>query len=254
MSERSVIIRPLKASDEKLVRFVIGKAALEPLACANHWDYLHPLSLSIWMALSAVFVHFMKWWPSGAHGILGYLRPLPAIAAFALPVIFFIDWINRPDFEKRTQAILHQADMVDILNYYAKPSSGLWILDFGNKFVGLIALDATGDSDSEKKAKTSSRRSKQPALQAMIRHFYVDEPYRTTGIQDDLLQYAIRQTFESGANIKSIQAESTALLPYIKKSLVPVGFKPIGRSRKVGLFGWQFEEMVLDRSCWEEKQ
>lgn len=36
MVEPAAKIRPFKPSDEKLVRFIIAKANLEPLAVANH--------------------------------------------------------------------------------------------------------------------------------------------------------------------------------------------------------------------------
>ena len=34
----------------------------------------------------------MSWWPVEEHGIWGYLRPLPAFAVSALPLMFAIDW------------------------------------------------------------------------------------------------------------------------------------------------------------------
>lgn len=57
--------------------------------------YTHPLILGVWTLLSLAFVHVMDWWPSshpGLLGILGYLKPLPAFASMAVPIMVSIDW------------------------------------------------------------------------------------------------------------------------------------------------------------------
>lgn len=54
-----------------------------------------PTYLSVWVLLSTVLVTVFKLWPdtdTGSSTVLGYLRPLPAIAACLLPVLYYIDW------------------------------------------------------------------------------------------------------------------------------------------------------------------
>jgi hypothetical protein len=117
MADDSARIRRCEAADEKLVRFIIGKAAFEPLAVANRWGasrpyislqsldtltaYVHPIFLGVWFALAVVMVQYMNWWPSNGPSILKILSPLPAFAAMAVPLMFFVDW-----YESRTWLIL----------------------------------------------------------------------------------------------------------------------------------------------------
>ena len=55
--------------------------------------YTNPVTISIWVLLSAIFVQYMKWWPASAeYGWVSYLRPLPALASMAVPIMFFVDW------------------------------------------------------------------------------------------------------------------------------------------------------------------
>lgn len=39
-----------------------------------------------------MLVQFMGWSPKPQFGLIGYLRPVPAFGAMALPFIFLIDW------------------------------------------------------------------------------------------------------------------------------------------------------------------
>jgi hypothetical protein len=54
---------------------------------ATHW-----LTLSIWLALSLAMVEYMQWWPKPEQGLLGYLGPIPAFGAMAVPFIALFDW------------------------------------------------------------------------------------------------------------------------------------------------------------------
>jgi hypothetical protein len=111
MTDRTTQIRPLQQSDDKFVRFAIGKAWLEPLAIANrrgkslclrqlHFKklliiltvYAHPFTISAWVLLSYMIVEFASMWPTNQYGFLGYLRPVPVFAASAVPIMFLIDW------------------------------------------------------------------------------------------------------------------------------------------------------------------
>ncbi|KAF8626526.1 hypothetical protein AX15_004831 [Amanita polypyramis BW_CC] len=246
MTGDSAHIRRFEDADGRLVRLIIGKAALEPLAVANRWGYAHPIFLSVWLALSMALVQCMNWWPSQGLSFLRFLSPLPAFAAMAVPLMFFVDWFNRNDFEDRAQEILRRQDAADFAHYYSGvPGSGLWIVEYGEKFVGLIAMDAK--EDDKKNKKNVSKR----VNQATIRHFYVDEPFRSTGIQDDLLAHAIRHTFET-SSIVTVNVEGNPLTSYVQKALRSAGFVQGNKLRSIGLFGWQLHEMVLDKARWKE--
>lgn len=113
MTEHVARIRPYRASDERVVRFALGKSNLESLAVANHRGArsaynlcgvvidlsclkilacTHPLTIALWLGLSSIFIEYMRWWPKNAHGLMGFLTPLPAIAAMAVPIMFLVDW------------------------------------------------------------------------------------------------------------------------------------------------------------------
>ena len=53
---------------------------------------MHPIILAIWVALSAVMVQYLKWWPKPQTGWFEYFKVVPAFAAMAVPVMFFVDW------------------------------------------------------------------------------------------------------------------------------------------------------------------
>lgn len=110
-------IRPYVASDRKLVLLKVGKSNMEGLAVANNRSrvffmltslcflliskaYLHPLTLGVWLAFTAAFIHLMNWWPSNHHGFWSYLAPVPAFAATAVPVMAVVDWFAPTFFLK----------------------------------------------------------------------------------------------------------------------------------------------------------
>ncbi|KAF8807453.1 hypothetical protein BYT27DRAFT_7241992 [Phlegmacium glaucopus] len=239
-------IRSYEAKDKKLVQFMIGKANFATLAVANQRVYTNPVTLAIWIALSSVFVQYMKWWPIPSLGWLGYLKPLPAFASMAVPIMFFVDWINRPYFENQTQEVLRSSDLHDIPAYYSnKPGSGFWLLEYGDRFVGLIAVDATNNesddsSVSEIKGKT-----------ATIRHFFVDEAFRATNIQEDLLQHAVKHAFKD-PKVQRIEAFDSPLVPYLRTCLRNTGFQLDHNTKKIGLLGWSLGVRYLNRDGWKE--
>lgn len=127
--------------------------------------------------------------------------------------------------------------MHDILGYYSRsPSSGFWILDYDNHFVGLIALDA----------------SAQLAETAVVRHFYVDEVYRSSGVQVDLVKHAVQIAFDSDDRILRINAPDSLLTPYIGSCLQEAGFVVDYPIEEVGLFKWKIHMRTLEREVWKQ--
>ncbi|TFK41108.1 hypothetical protein BDQ12DRAFT_424841 [Crucibulum laeve] len=247
LNEKQVLMRPITPEDDKLVKFVVGKATMESLATANNRVYMNPLAIGIWLALTGIFIEYMHWWPTKENGILGYLKPVPALAAMAVPLMFLADWINRPYFDRQVQEVLRYPDMHNPSGYYSRsPASGFWILEYGGRFVGLISLDAS----PEVKPETSTDKS--PS--ALIRHFYVDEPYRGSGIQDDLLAFAVKHAFDRDTSLEVIRAPDSPLKLYARKSLVAAGFVLEDFTETVGILGWKLGTRILKRKDWERRQ
>ncbi|KAJ7361681.1 hypothetical protein DFH08DRAFT_844860 [Mycena albidolilacea] len=237
----SALIRPIDDSDDKLVRFMVAKANMESLAAANRRALYSPLYIAVWLALSAAFIEFMDWYPKPHYGFLGYLQPLPGFATIFVPLMFAVDWINRPYFEDLTQAALRAPDMrASIKAHYSRsPASGFWIVEYGDKFVGLIAIDASTEDDSTKRPEAKTT--------ATIRHFYVQEPYPAAGIQDDLLSHAVNHCFNKSTTVQQIKAPDSPLVPYARKSLKEAGFILEKTTETVGLFRWKLGMRSLQR-------
>jgi len=237
-------IRPFEPNDNKLVHFIIGKANFGVLGIANHRVYTHPIMIAAWIALSSVFVQYMGWWPKPEAGYLGYLKPVPAFASMAVPLMFLADWINRPFFEEQAQEVLRSPDLRNISAYYSRdPGSGFWLLEYRDNFVGLIAVDASNKPDT-----TSASDSK--GKTATIRHFYVDEPFRVANIQEDLLQHAIKHAF-SDPEVQRIEAFDSPLVPYLRTCLRSAGFQLDHHTKKIGLLGWNLGVRYLNRDEWK---
>ncbi|KAF4623429.1 hypothetical protein D9613_001853 [Agrocybe pediades] len=240
MPQSNAVIRLYEPKDKKLVQFMVGKANLQALAVANNKVYLHPLTIAIWLGLASVMIQYMNWWPAGKHGWMEYLKPLPALASVAVPLMFFVDWINRPQFEELTQQVMRYEDLHDITSYYSKQSSsGFWILELGDVFVGLIAVDASQSFDQ-----SSSGTS------AAIRHFHVEEAYRTTKIQNDLLKHAVNQAFDGNPKLNRIEALDSPFTPYIQQCLRESGFQFARYIKEVGLLKWKLSIRYLERDAW----
>lgn len=54
--------------------------------------YFSPITIAVWVALTCIFIEYFKWWPDKSFGWMSYLRPLPAFAAMAVPLMFAADW------------------------------------------------------------------------------------------------------------------------------------------------------------------
>ncbi|CCM01947.1 uncharacterized protein FIBRA_04020 [Fibroporia radiculosa] len=261
-------IRPFKVEEKRLVNFLIAKGDMEALATANRRGkcglYFHPLSLALWIGLSCVFIQLTGMWPKPEQGFLGYASPVPGLAAIAVPLMFLCDWINRPIFEEQADDDLRRPDLIDVPSYYSRsPSSGFWILEFSDKVVGFIAVDASLDSTSDKTIASSPapikrkdgrvKYSEGTSKMATIRHFYVDEPYRTVDIQSDLLSHAVQQVFASSPVVERIRASETPLKSYIGNALRKCGFEFELNTEKVGVLRWQNTIQVLKRQTWKKR-
>jgi hypothetical protein len=88
---------------------------------------------------------------------------------------------------------------------------------------------------------------------ATIRHFYVVEPYRLAGIQNDLLRHALSSMFADNSAIETALAHNNPLLPYVTKSLTEAGFQWGECVERLGVFRWQVKLRSLDRADFLSK-
>ena len=154
--------------------------------------------------------------------------------------------INRPYFEDQAQEVLRGSDLRDISAHYSRdPGSGFWVFEHGDQIIGLIAVDASKETDDDK-----SSASKSEEKTATIRHFYVDEAYRVAKIQGDLLEHAVKHAF-SNPKVQRIEAFDSPLVPYIRACLRNAGFKFDRNSKTIGLLRWSLSVRCLNRDEWK---
>ncbi|KAF7306973.1 hypothetical protein MIND_00490100 [Mycena indigotica] len=222
--DRRFTFRNAEAADERLVQFMVAKERLASLAAANKRTYINPLFLAVWFGLSYLFVDYLQWWPDFRYGAIALLRPVPAFASIFMPLIYIVDWLNRPSFEQLGREAVHAPDVQDFAAYYARnPASGFWILKMDDSFVGLIAIDAA-DAKATKIAR--------------IRHFFVQDPYPSSGVHKDLLKHALNHCF-AASQVEQIEATDISLASYASKALKDAGFVQQKELKTVGLLRWK---------------
>lgn len=123
--------------------------------------------------------------------------------------------------------------------------------------MGLIAIDAAKSAPPpspapDVKGFVPAQKKKGTSSVATIRHFYVDEPYRVAGIQNDLLAHAVRHTFDSDKAVQTIRAADSPLVPYVRESLRSTGFILQEYTERVGIFRWKLGVRSLSREDWQE--
>jgi GNAT superfamily N-acetyltransferase len=144
--------------------------------------------------------------------------------------------------------VLRHGDLSNVQEYYSRPAaSGFWLLEYGNTFVGLIAVDAT-------QAKKTGQGETRPPKTALIRHFYVEEPFRSSNIQDDLLKHAVNHAFEKDAKLERIEAPDSPLVAYLRPCLRSAGFELDHHTKKVGFLKWNLGIRYLERKAWNTKE
>jgi len=146
--------------------------------------------------------------------------------------------------------VLRHGDLSDVQEYYSQTAaSGFWLLEYGDTFVGLIAVDATQASRKEKKTSQGETR---PPRTALIRHFYVEEAFRGSNIQNDLLKHAVSHAFEKDAKLERIEAPDSPLVSYLRPCLRSAGFELDHHTKKVGFLRWNLGTRYLERKDWNK--
>ena len=167
---------------------------------------------------------------------------------------------NRPFVEDKVEQVLRRIDLVDIQAYYARsPASGLWLLEYGDKIIGMIAVDASLDATNDEPItpQSSGEQLKETIKQkgtshiATVRHFFAEEAYRSVKIEDDLLGFAVESTFKADDSVSAIRTLASPLRPAILASLRRNRFSKGDRVESIGMLGWELCSYSLERSQWE---
>ncbi|GJJ08419.1 hypothetical protein Clacol_002635 [Clathrus columnatus] len=284
--ESEATIRLLKEDDLKRVRFLLGLGIMEQLATINNrgkplkvdfsdfFDqnrktktaYIHPITLSIWIGLSSVFVTYMKWWPADnpSSSLLRFLSPAPAFAAVAVPIMFSFDWYQRDYFEKEVQEAIKGPDMTTpITHYNQSPASGFLVLSKEERVIGFIAIDATKSSTPSPTKNNNKLKKNETHEVAIIRHFFLDSLYRSTGVQEDLLNLAVSRAFtaKSAPLTDKVRIIDSDLQRYKRKAIGIVGFRRVREwdgegpeEWSTGVFRRKFRWLEINRKEWEARQ
>ena len=169
---------------------------------------------------------------------------------------------NRPFVEETAEKVLRRIDLLNIQNHYARsPASGFWLLELGNRIIGLIAVDASLDATNDEPVTQQAKEQLKKSIKktgtshvATIRHFFAEEAYRGVNIEDDLLQFAVDSTFKGDQAVKSIRMVATPLRPGILSSLRRNKFAKGDRVETGGIQSWEVYWYTLERSKWEARE
>ena len=133
------------------------------------------------------------------------------------------------------------------------------MLQYGDRVIGHIALDASVDADSDEAIADKTIRkdkagkvvlSKGTAKVATIRHFYVDEEYRPAGMANDLLEFALKHAFTADPKLEAVRATDSPLQAYVGDALRSHGFILERKTESFGALRWQSSVKILQRSRW----
>jgi hypothetical protein len=166
---------------------------------------------------------------------------------------------NRPFVEETAEKVLRRIDLLNIQIHYARsPASGFWLLELGNRIIGLIAVDASLDAANDEPVTQQTKEQLKANITktgtsdvATIRHFFAEEAYRGVNVEDDLLQFAVESTFNGDRAVKSIRTLATPLRPGILDSLRRNKFAKGDRVETGGIQSWDICWYTLERSRWE---
>jgi hypothetical protein len=169
---------------------------------------------------------------------------------------------NRPFVEETAEKVLRRMDLLNIQIHYARsPASGFWLLELGDRIIGLIAVDASRDAANDAPVTQQAKEQLKANIKktgtsdvATIRHFFAEEAFRGVNVEDDLLQFAVESTFNGDRAVNSIRMLATPLRPGILNSLRRNKFVKGDRVESGGIQSWEIYWYTLERSQWEAGQ
>lgn len=143
--------------------------------------------------------------------------------------------------------------MKDLMTYYSQsPASGFYVLEHQKDSIGFIALNANPSTPSKKKQNIS-------AEIAYIQHFYMEEMYRSTGVQSDLVEFALNRAFnpDNLGNPKRVRVLCSDVEPYKMAAFRKAKFHPVSKWEgdgpsqwKSGIYTWKNVWLEVTREEW----
>ena len=94
------------------------------------------------------------------------------------------------------------------------------------------------------------RSAKGTVKTATIRHFFVEEQYRSAGLADELLEFALKHAFTEHAKVEAVRAYASPLEQYASDSLRMHGFELERKTERVGALRWQNSAQILRKERW----
>lgn len=148
--------------------------------------------------------------------------------------------------------------MQDPLKHYSlTPASGFYVLENKQKPIGLIALDASSTPTPSRTGSEAKGEVNATAATAIVRHFFVEEAYRITNIQLDLLEYALSRAFSARSSPHRVRIICSDLDTYKADALRAATFHPVSKwdgngsqEWKVGVFGWPYRWIEITKDEW----
>ena len=202
--------------------------------------------------------------PSGAHHVLHRL-----VSVTSQPVLLDIplnasrfppgNRKNRPFVETNAENVLRRIDLMNIEAHYARSAaSGFWLLQLGDRIIGMVGIDASLDATNDEPVTQQSQERLKASIKqkgtsrvATIRHFFAEEAYRSVNIEDDLLQFALESTFSADKAVKSVRVTASPLRPAVLESLQRNKFTRGDRVGTIGIRNWEVYWYTMERSQWE---
>jgi ribosomal protein S18 acetylase RimI-like enzyme len=229
-------IRPYEAKDLPAVRYFIGQNDLECLPAANSAIFRTTGGASLWLVLTAVLAAATGWWPAMPSGpdrfarILTLFIPLAPVALAVLLMLGVSELYHRPTFEAAVQRRLGRQDLRDIATHYALAPSGVFVLEYGDKVIGVVAIDASTGTNDVKAGGLKGAKADNVEAVARIRHLATSIGYREAGLDADLLDFALERVFAASLPAQRVEIEARPALQRARVALLrSKGFQEVGR-------------------------
>ncbi|KAA1118120.1 hypothetical protein PGT21_031945 [Puccinia graminis f. sp. tritici] len=265
-------------NDHKYLRFLIGSTILTKTAIANQTLFWSNPLVYLWTTLFTLYIALDRLNDNGQLSLLStILIRLPFLFAPPLILLVLLNRANRTYFHSILLETLSREDLRDPLGYYdrrilkekdAQIPSGIWVLDYDGRQLGVVAFDQNLEGYEELSSNSDSSGSATARRTVLIRHLACASDFRSAGIDEELLQHVRRLLFHP--NSPSVNRIAIPILnpidPFLKSALLNQGFRPlrITSSQKIthpskkpflpdsllGLLGWPDCHSKWTRQLW----
>ncbi|EGG13000.1 uncharacterized protein MELLADRAFT_101362 [Melampsora larici-populina 98AG31] len=296
-------IRPYEhEKDFKFIRYLIGASILSRTGPANiHLFWSNPL-IYIWVIISTTYIPIKRMLLSDEEFgkdefkemVIEILMKLPVFVGPPLILLVLLNWCHRRYFNSIMKEVISREDMKNPKSYYNGQTfqgkgigeSSIWVLDYDDRQIGVVAIEKSLDLVNEIKLKDGSNLKNQEEnkedLKAKfddfhlirIRHLATSVPFRPAGIDLELLNFSVTKSFKEDLKteriminlipiLDQVQIEAIEAIGFIKSISTQFNSKPFWN--RIWLFFrsnigwpdckevWNEEVWVLERSRFDSK-